>query len=334
MTPLSDLSAGFPRTPLGHWPTPLEPCHRLREELGGPLIWLKRDDCSGLALGGNKTRKLEFLLGEAREREATGVVTFGALQSNHARQTAAACARIGLPCDLVLTNAVDRATTHYRTSGNRMLDDVLGATVHEVADDEAAIMCAAELADADPDRYFIDPGGSNAVGALGYVAAAAELVGQLQAEGVEPAEVVVASSTGGTAAGLALGLHHGGCDASVRAVAVYADHDHTRGAIERLTIATSELLGVDPPPADGVVVVDRSLGEGYGIETAASHAVIGTLARTEGVLLDPVYTAKAFADLVDSLPGLDPAGDVVFVHTGGQPGLFAYVDSFAAGPAG
>jgi D-cysteine desulfhydrase family pyridoxal phosphate-dependent enzyme len=324
--------AAFPRIPLGHWPTPLEPCHRLREEIGGPLIWLKRDDCSGLAFGGNKTRKLEFLLGEACEQGATGVVTFGAVQSNHARQTAAACARIGLPCDLVLTNAVDRTTGHYRTSGNRMLDDVLGATVHEVADDEAALGCAAELAEADPGRYFIDPGGSSAVGALGYVAAAGELAGQLVDVGVDPAEIVVASSTGGTAAGLVVGLHVAGVDALdavVRAVAVYADHDHTRGAIDRLVASTSELLGVDPAPADRVVVTERSLGAGYGIETAASHAAIHALARAEGVLLDPVYTAKAFADLVGSIGDLDPAGDVVFVHTGGQAGLFAYADEFS-----
>ena len=323
--------AEFPREALGHWPTPLEPCHRLREETGGPLVWLKRDDCSGLAFGGNKTRKLEFLLGAALVGGATGVVTFGALQSNHARQTAAACAQIGLPCDLILTEAVDRTTHHYRVSGNRLLDDLLGATVHVVADSDAANVRAAELRGADPGRFFIDAGDSSPVGVLGYVAASVELAAQLDDLGVDAQPVGAASSTGGTAAGLAIGLHHASIEAVVSAVAVYADADHTRRTIESLIAATSDLLGVDASPAKRLRVDDTMFGPGYGIETAESHAAIGLLARTEGVLLDPVYTAKAFAGLLAATDGMDPDRDMVFLHTGGQPGLFAYADAFLSG---
>lgn len=320
-----DLAA-FPRVTLGHWPTPLEPCHRLRDEVGGPLIWLKRDDCSGLALGGNKTRKLEFLLGDAIAREATGIVTFGALQSNHARQTAAACARAGLPCHLVLTTAVDRSSPHYLASGNRLLDDLFGATVHEVDDNDAALAVAAELAATDPDLSFVDPGGSTPIGTLGYVAAGAELSTQVIDLGLDVERVVTAASTGGTAAGLAIGL--AGLDLVVEASAVYTSADTTGNAIGRLVESTKALLSSTAPTA-GYRVDDASLGPGYGIPTAESTGAITTLAHTEGVLLDPVYTSKAFAMLLARLPSIDPDRDVVFLHTGGQAGLFAYADDWS-----
>jgi D-cysteine desulfhydrase family pyridoxal phosphate-dependent enzyme len=329
MTPIDSLLADHPRVDLGHWPTPLEPCRRLQAEIGGPLIWLKRDDCSGLAFGGNKTRKLEFLLGEAMDRGATGVVTFGAVQSNHARQTAAACAHVGVPCDLVLTDAVDRPTDAYRSSGNRLLDDVLGATVHVVADNGAAIERAAELAEADSGRYFIDPGGSSTTGVLGYVAAAAELAAQLDAAEVKPDSLVVASSTGGTAAGLVLGLAVVGAEVPVTAVAVYADAAHTSAVIDHLLIESADHLGLEPPSPGGWRVDGSALGDGYGIETPESHAALLALARAEGVLLDPVYTAKAFGALLAESRHLDPGLDVIFLHTGGQPGVFAYADAFS-----
>ena len=319
---------GFARVPLGHFPTPLEPCHRLQATAGGPLVWLKRDDCSGLAFGGNKTRKLEFLLGEAVAQGASGVVTFGAVQSNHARQTAAACAAVGLACDLVLTEAVDRPTVPYRQSGNRLLDDVLGATVHVVADSEAAVIKAGELADADPGRYFIDPGGSSPVGTLGYVAMVGEMAGQLRELGVSPTRIVTAASTGGTAAGLMLGSAVNGIDVEVLAAAVYDTAEATRAAIDDLIGRTALLLDEPMDGAASLRVDDSFLGAGYGIVTPDSQAAIDGLARTEGVLLDPVYTAKAFALLLSQLQQWDPDGDVVFVHTGGQPGLFAYADEF------
>ncbi|GJM39405.1 MAG: 1-aminocyclopropane-1-carboxylate deaminase [Acidimicrobiales bacterium] len=332
MIALSDIEttlAAFPRVALGHWPTPLEPTDRLRAERGGPRIWLKRDDCSGLAFGGDKTRKLEFLLGEALTEGATGVMTFGALQSNHCRQTAAASARVGLPCHLILTTQVERDDAHYVGSGNRLLDDVLGATVHVVADNDAALVRCGELLDADPGLAVIGPGGSSPVGTLGYVAAGIELAAQLRDAAVDPAAVVVASSTGGTAAGLLVGLEMGGAPAPVRAVAVYADAATTRATIEYLAAETASLVSAPAPNLARLTVDDSMLGAGYGIETDASHAAVDVLARTEGVLLDPVYTAKAFAFLLASSE-IDTDDDVVFVHTGGQTGLFAYADAFAS----
>jgi D-cysteine desulfhydrase family pyridoxal phosphate-dependent enzyme len=323
--------ADAPRVTLGHWPTPLEPCHRLRDELGrGPLVWLKRDDCSGLALGGNKTRKLEFLLGAALAEGCTGAVTFGALQSNHARQTAAACNRVGLTCDLILTLAVDRTDDHYTRSGNLLVDRLLGATVHVVDDPDAAFVRFAELFGSAEERgrrlYGIGPGGSDAVGSRGYVDAAAELAGQLAGLGVDPTRVVLATSTAGTAAGLAVGLDLTGIGAELDVVCVYHDAAATAAELDGLVDATAQRLGVAPPTASRRVVTDAALGDGYGVPSDAGQEAITLLARTEGVLLDPVYTAKAFGDLVGRIRRgeLDDEHDVVFIHTGGAPGLFAY----------
>ena len=326
-TEAAQLLAAHPRVDLGHWPTPLEPADRLRAERGGPRLWLKRDDCSGLAFGGNKTRKLEFLLGAAVADGASGVITFGALQSNHCRQTAAACARVGLPCHLILTTPVDRSGPHYDRSGNRLLDDILGATVHVVADNDAALLCCGELLDADAGLAVISPGGSTAVGTLGYVAAGLELAAHLRGRSSRPDAVFVAASTGGTAAGLVVGLALAGMPVPVRAAAVYEDAATTQATIDRLVTEVVDLCGLPLDLAGLLTVDDGALGDGYGVETPASHAAIELLARTDGVLLDPVYTAKAFALLLET-DDIDAAADVVFVHTGGQVGLFAYADAF------
>ncbi|MEX0768594.1 MAG: pyridoxal-phosphate dependent enzyme, partial [Microthrixaceae bacterium] len=185
-----------PRVLLGHWPTPLQPCNRLREQIGGPLIWLKRDDCTGLATGGNKTRKLEYLLGKALAEGCDGVITFGALQSNHARQTAAACAKLGLSCDLILTRAVPRSDESYLQSGNLLLDRLLGAKLHIVKDSDEAFVTFAglyEQAQASGGKPFgIVPGGSDSTGVLGYVQGALELAEQVQTEGLDLGTTVVA----------------------------------------------------------------------------------------------------------------------------------------------
>lgn len=323
-----------PRIPLAHLPTPLEPCHRLRDAIGGPLVWLKRDDCTGLAVGGNKTRKLEYLLADAVAHGADTVVTFGALQSNHARQTAAACARTGLRCELILTRAVDRSDEHYSSCGNLLLDRLLGARVHVVDDAEAALERFVELSSAAEAEgrvvHGIPPGGSDPVGTLGYVTAGVELVEQFGRAGITPDSVVVAASTAGTAAGLAVGLALAGRDVSVDAACVYEDGDSTAAALEPLVTATSGRLGTDPAAARWSLD-DRQLGDGYGVPTAASREAIELLATTEGVLLDPVYTAKAAAHLLQGIRDGDHAedADVVMVHTGGSPGLFAYAGDWA-----
>ncbi len=325
-----------PRVLLGHLPTPLEPCTRLREEVGGPLVWLKRDDCSGLAVGGNKTRKLEYLLGQAVADGCDGAITFGALQSNHARQTAAACNRVGLTCDLILTRAVDRSDEHYLRSGNLLLDTVLGATVHVVDDPDAAFVRFAELLDASEQEgrrlYGIGPGGSDPIGSLGYVRAGLELDAQLREHRLEPDRLVVAASTAGTAAGLAIGIALAGRDIALDVACVYHDADATASELSALIAATAERIGARVRSARWTVD-DAPLGDGYGIPTPQGREAIEVLARTEGVLLDPVYTGKAFAMLLGRIrrDELTDDADVVFVHTGGTPGLFAYATDWAAG---
>jgi D-cysteine desulfhydrase family pyridoxal phosphate-dependent enzyme len=315
----------FPRVGLAHLPTPLEACRRLHAERGGPLVWLKRDDCTGLALGGNKTRKLEFLLGRARAERAPAVVTTGALQSNHARQTAAACAHLGLPCHLVLRRSVPRDDEHYRTSGNVLLDDLLGATVTIVDTPEEAAAAIDEIVGR-TGAMAIPLGGSDPVGVLGYVAAGLELAEQLGAAGIDASAVVAAASSCGTVAGLAIGLAAAG-GPPVEAVAVSDDASTIAGATADLIARTAALLGTEPPPLP--TVVDGFIGPAYGIPTGAGTDAVAILARTEGVLLDPVYTAKAFAHVL-ARPSTEPDDDrdVVFVHTGGAPGLFAYTPAF------
>jgi len=325
LAPVDELRLDrFPRVALAHLPTPLEACHRLRREVGGSLVWLKRDDCTGLATGGNKTRKLEFLLGRALAADAPAVVTTGALQSNHARQTAAACAHLGLPCHLVLRRAVARDDEHYLTSGNVLLDGILGATVEIVDTVEEADEAMTRIVST-TGAAAIPFGGSDAVGVLGYVAAGLELAEQLAAAGIEAAKVVTAASSCGTAAGLAIGLAAAG-GPPVEAVAVSDDGPMIHATTVALIEQTSELLGIGAPPVP--TVIDRHIGPAYGVPTEEGRHAIEALARTEGVLLDPVYTAKAFAHVL----AVPSEGDVVFVHTGGMPDLFAYTPALTPSP--
>jgi len=309
-----EIIASRPRVRLGHFPTPIERCERL--DARGD-VWLKRDDCSGLAFGGNKTRKLEFLLGKALAEGATRVVTFGALQSNHARQTAAACAKLGLRCDLILTRLVPRDDEAYLHSGNVLLDEALGATLHVVDDVDAAALTFGELAQQE-NVFTIVPGGSDATGTLGYVAAAFEIAEQ---DGGF-SRIYVAASTGGTAAGLILGTSLASLDAVVDVVCVYRNAAETADEVRSVLAATAAELGVDVPGDDRWTITDDALGDGYGMPTDEALAAIDRLARAEGVLLDPVYTSKAFAFLLRDERATGKR--VLFVHTGGAPGLFAY----------
>ncbi|KAB2343293.1 D-cysteine desulfhydrase family protein [Actinomadura rudentiformis] len=310
-----------PRTVLGHWPTPLEHAPRLTAALGGPQIWIKRDDCTGLAIGGNKTRKLEYLLGQALAEGHTTVVTFGAVQSNHARQTAAACARLGLRCELLLSRLVPRTDTFYETSGNVLLDGLFGARVRFV---DGLDETAAALEEIGP-AYVIPTGGSNAVGALGYVNAALELAEQMR----DADRIVVATSTTGTAAGLLVGLEQAGLETVGEVICVYRPEAETEAELDKLVGETSGLVGV-VPRTGGRHVRDDWLGPGYGMPTPEMIEAVRLFARTEGVLLDPVYSGKAAAALVGMVRSgeMGPDETVVFWHTGGSPGLFAYPDVF------
>ncbi len=330
MKPISE----FPRLALAHLPTPLEPLRRLSTELGGPEIWIKRDDCTGLATGGNKTRKLEFLLGEAQSEGADTIITFGALQSNHARQTAAAAARLGLHCIVFLVRKVKYDEPAYGTSGNLLLDELLGARV-EIADDEAALARRLESVRAELDTqgrraYLIPPGGSNTTGALGYVNCALEIDGQCRDAGITPRAVVHASSSGGTQAGLVAGLAALQSEVPVQGINV-SDLDTQRivTMVHELCRQTCERIDIPPVSADRIQIEHDYLGPDYGIPTEAMREAVHLAATREGILLDPVYTGKAMAGLIGLIrAGVYGRGEaVVFLHTGGSAGLFAYRDA-------
>jgi D-cysteine desulfhydrase family pyridoxal phosphate-dependent enzyme len=320
----------FDRARLLERPTPLQDAPRLSEELGVRVL-IKRDDLSEVGLGGNKLRKLEFLIGDALATGCDTMVTFGALQSNHARQSAAACARSGLDCHLLLTEAVPRSDELYTTGGNLLLDELFGATIWRSDGSDESL--AASIADLETHlersrakSRWVPPGGSEPLGALGYVVAATELAEQCAAAGVTSSEVVVASATGGTHAGLVCGLRDVMPRAKVQGIAVYAPAVESVETVTLLEAEVSSLLGIDPAPAGAIRVDGSQLGDGYGIPTQASREATALFARTEGIVLDPVYTAKTAAGLIARCRNgsLGADGPVVFVHTGGAPGLFAY----------
>ena len=325
------LLSRYPRVRLAHLPTPLEFLPRLTEHLGGPSIYVKRDDCTGLATGGNKTRKLEFLMGEALRQGATAVITQGAVQSNHARHTAAAAAKLGLRCQLVFEKRVSGASHAYRHSGNVLLDRLLGARIREVekgADMDAALdAVAAELRAAGEVPYVIPGGGSNPTGALGYVDCAEELLGQANREGLVIDHVVHASGSAGTQAGLAAGFAAAHARIPLLGIGVSAGREDQENKVYDLARRTAEYVGVPGliPRADIACNCDY-VGAGYGVPTPGMNEALLLLARLEGILLDPVYSGKAMAGLIDLIrQGRYGRGEnVVFIHTGGSAGLFAY----------
>jgi D-cysteine desulfhydrase family pyridoxal phosphate-dependent enzyme len=320
----------LPRIKLGHLPTPLERLDRLGRALGLRTLLVKRDDCTGLGGGGNKIRKLEFLLGAAIDAGAVAVVTGGALQSNHARQTAAAAARLGLSCHLVLT-----VSANYARNGNRLLDDLFGAQVSVVPSDtdlSAAIAAHADTLSARGHKAFPIPvGGSNGSGALGYVAAGWEIAEDLRKTRSVVSRIVLATGSGGTQAGLLLGLALAGVDIVVDGVSVGATEDRQKKKIVDCLAEVEALLGCRAVVPQGAIRVHSGyVGAAYGEPTPAMISAVGLAASTEGLLLDPVYTGKAMAGLADlTRRGEIPAGEpVLFLHTGGAVALFAYDAAF------
>ena len=310
---------------LGPFPTPLMPLPRLSAALGGPELWVKRDDLTGLGLGGNKVRKLAFLMADALRRQADVVLTTGARQSNHARQTAAAAAKVGLPCILVLGGEAP-ATAR----GNYLLDRLLGAEVRWAGERPlmpALTAEADELRRAGCHPYVIPYGGSNAVGVCGFVAALAELVQQAQARGITFDAIVVASSSGGTQTGLTLGARALDYPARIVGISIAEKAAPFRRHMAELAAETAALLGLDILLApEEFHVADGYLGDGYGVVGELERAAIRLAARTEGLLVDPVYTGRALGGLGDLIHrGEFGTGErVLFWHTGGTPALFAY----------
>ncbi|EHM01056.1 putative 1-aminocyclopropane-1-carboxylate deaminase [Acetobacteraceae bacterium AT-5844] len=331
--------ARFPRIRLGHMPTPLEPMENLSRHLagpnGGPKLWIKRDDCTGLSTGGNKTRKLEFLMAEALAQGADTVITQGATQSNHARQTAAAAAKLGLACHILLEDRTGYTDPAYTDSGNVLLDRLHGATIDRRpggADMQAEMeKLAAELKTQGRKPYVIPGGGSNAVGALGYVNAALELVAQAAEIGLRIDHVVHATGSAGTQAGLVTGLTALNSGIPVLGIGVRAPKEQQEKNVLALAEKVATHLGLPGIVKPEHVVANCDyVGQGYGIPTEGMVAAVKLLAEKEGILLDPVYSGKGMAGLIDLVRkghfGKDE--NVVFIHTGGSVGLFGYPEAF------
>ncbi|WP_292077891.1 MULTISPECIES: D-cysteine desulfhydrase [Brevundimonas] len=321
--------ARFARIRLAHLPTPLEPLPRLSEELGLDL-WIKRDDCTGLAGGGNKTRKLEFLLGAAFEEDADTLVTQGAVQSNHVRQTAAAAAAHGLACEIILEERTGSKATDYVGNGNVLLDRLFGATLRTVpgGTDMVAELekTAAEVRARGGKPYVIPGGGSNPTGALGYVDCAREIVVQADEMDLEVHRIVTATGSAGTHAGLVAGLAVMGADIPVLGIGVRAPKDRQEANVFKLAEETAALLGQTGRVTREQVVADCDyVGEGYGLIDQGVIDAMTLAARLDGIVLDPVYSGKAMKGLIAlARAGRFKGETVVFLHTGGAQGLFGY----------
>ncbi len=318
------------RVSLAFLPTPLHEMNHLREALGGPRLFIKRDDQTGLATGGNKARKLEFFIAHALDQGADTVITAGALQSNHARQTAAAAAKYGLKCILTLTG-----TEPDHWNGNLLLDDLLGAEVRFMGDisradrPRALEEVAREVRGTGGVPYVIPVGGSNPVGATGYVVAMEELMGQLKERNLQVDHILFATSSGGTQAGLIVGAKAVGFKGRILGISVSRKEEEIVGTLKELVPRTAEHLGLDLSfSGDDFQVNDDYLGAGYAKPAEPEREAIRLLARTEGILVDPVYTGRTLAGLIDLIRkgafGQDET--VLFWHTGGIPALFAWAE--------
>lgn len=327
--------ARYPREFLAHLPTPLERMDRLSAELGGPEIWIKRDDCTGLSTGGNKTRKLEFLMAEAMVEGADMVMTQGATQSNHARQTAAFAAKLGLGCHILLEDRTRSNNDNYNHNGNVLLDHLHGATTEKFSDGldmNAEMETVAERFRAEGKKvYTIPGGGSNPTGALGYVNCAFELLGQLNDRGLKVDHIVHATGSAGTQAGLITGLKATNANIPLLGIGVRAPKAKQEENVFNLAKATAEKLGCAGVVAREDVVANTDyVGEGYGIPTEGGMEAIAMFAELEAILLDPVYSAKGAAGFIDLIrQGHFKKGErVVFLHTGGASALFGYDAAF------
>ena len=309
------------RLHFAHLPTPVEALPRLSEALGGPRLLIKRDDQTGLAFGGNKTRKLEFLAAEARDQGAKTLITGGALQSNHCRQTAAAAARFGFECILVLTGEMPQ-----QASANLLLDQLFGAQVVYVSDrkdrDEILQQTFDRAAEKGMKPYLVPYGGSNPTGALGYAFAVKELMEQ----NVHADWIVFATSSGGTQAGLVLGQRVFSYKGNVLGISIDESEEWLRTHVSELASSASEKLGkrIEFTP-DEVLANAGYCRAGYGVLTESEREAIHLFAKHEGLLLDPVYTGRAATGMIDLIRkgAFRKNETVLFLHTGGQPALFA-----------
>lgn len=325
--------ARFPRVKLCHAPTPLEHMPNLTKLLGGPQLWIKRDDCTGIATGGNKVRKLEYLMGEAVQLGATHIVTQGAVQSNHVRQTAAVAAKMALKCTALLEHRIATNDPDYLQGGNVLFDHLMGINIEyrpAGTDMQAEIEAVGErLKSQGETPYVIPGGGSNAVGALGYAHVALELMAQANEMGLRIDRLVHATGSAGTQAGLVAGLEALNSGIRVLGIGVRNPKDKQEANVHKLAEAVAEKIGLKGGIRREAVEANCDyVGAGYGIPTEGMAEAVMLLARHEGIFLDPVYSGKGMAGLIDLIRKKQFGKDenVVFLHTGGQVGLFGYAD--------
>ena len=316
------------RLNFAHLPTPIETLPRLSEVLGGPRLLIKRDDQTGLALGGNKVRKLEFLVGDALAQGADTLVTVGAAQSNHCRQTAAAAAKAGLQCELILNG-----TKPGLPNGNLLLNHLFGAKEHWIdrsQRDAKLREISGQLRAQGRKPYLIGVGGSNGIGATGYVVAMNELMDQLRASGQAVDHILFGTSSGGTQAGIELGARIAGFEGRLHGLSIdknEPEHLEYEAEVAQIAGECAAYIGSDVRlTKSDVKVVYGYMGEGYGTVGKLEREAIGLMARSEGIVLDPVYAGRAFGALVDLIRRGNFKRDetVLFWHTGGAPALFAY----------
>ncbi len=332
------LLSRFPRVSLAHLPTPLEYMPRISKHLGGPKIYVKRDDCTGLGTGGNKTRKLEFLMADALQKEADVIITQGAVQSNHARQTAAAACKLGMACELVFEKRVTDASDPYLNSGNVLLDRMFGANIRDVdkgTDMNAAMEeVAEELRSNGKTPYIIPGGGSNKIGALGYVDCALEIMSQANRDGIMIDHIVHATGSAGTQAGLVVGLKATHAGIPLLGIGVNAPQEIQEEKVYQLAMETADFVGAPDVVMRADVVANCDyVGGGYGVPTTEMNDAVMLFAQLEGLLFDPVYSGKGLAGMIDLIGSgfFSGADNIVFIHTGGSAGLFGYSDQLNTG---
>ncbi|MGF6208619.1 D-cysteine desulfhydrase family protein [Pseudomonas frederiksbergensis] len=329
----------LPRISLLEGPTPIQRLCRLETRLGkalaGVRIYIKRDDQIMFAGGGNKVRKLEYLMGAALADGCDTIIATGGLQSNHARLTAAAAARVGIDCELVLGRVVPRDDTDYEQNGNILLDKIFGAKLHILQRGQNAsdfvYERAGKLAEAGKKVAVIPMGGSSAVGALGYARCAEEILAAEIGLEFQFDKILIPNGSSGTHAGLAAGFSALGRSVDrVRSYSVLGEEEAAITTTLLLANGALDLLGCDRIHSNSLDISGEHRGAGYGIPTDDSMGVIGLLAKSEGILLDPVYSAKAFAGMLHDIRkgAFSPGSNLLFVHTGGTPGLYAYRSEF------
>ena len=322
----------YQRIKLGHFPTPIEHLRNITKYLGGPNIFIKRDDCTGLATGGNKTRKLEFLIPDAIKNKAELIVTVGAIQSNHARQTAAACALMGLKCLIILEQRLNNAPESYMSSGNVFLDKLFGADVKVCPKNEDVSKYSEKLIKDIKTKgtnvYFIPGGGSNPIGALGYVECLNEIIKENNKYNFS--QIIHATGSAGTQAGLLAGRKYFNCNIPVIGICVRHKKDIQVDKVYEEAKKTCEKLNCNTLDRSDVIVYDEYIGSGYGEPTEGMIEATKLLAKKEAILLDPVYSGKAFAGLIGLIQNkkLTKNDNILFIHTGGTASLSAYEWAF------